>query len=465
MNGLSSVGLASGGLASGELGLRTDSAGHVRVGFATFGDRRVVLIDSAAEPDGTNRQGALTPEDGASLVAGFELALAERIPAVMMLASSGADLRCGVAALAGWGAAARAMVRCSGVVPLVVGVTGPAVSGPALLLGLADVVVMSTESYAFVSGPVPVREMTGVVLTADELGGASTHDTETGVAAVVVPPDEVAATVESLVACLPDHSGALAPMVATDDPPDRLTDDAADWLPASPTGGYDVRDLAAVLVDDGDLVELSGRWAPNLVTAFASVGGHRCGIVANQPIAIAGTLDIAASQKGAAFVSLCDAFNVPLLTLVDTPGFYPGKDLEWRGMIRHGAQLAFAYARATVPRICLVLRKSYGGAYIVMDSKTMGNDACLAWPTAELAVMGAEQSAEILMRNATPDERAQYVRDYEDTYLNPYVAAERGYVDAVISPAETRRQIAHLLELLSHKRDRLPQRRHDNTPL
>lgn len=462
-----------------ELGVRTAAAGHVRAGFAQMGDRRVVLIDATAgngtsspgtstpgtASPGADRQGALTPEDGATLVAGFELALTERIPVVMLLASSGADLSCGIAALAGWGAAARAMVRCSGVVPIVVGVTGPAVSGPALLLGLADVVVMSTESYAFVSGPVPVRQMTGVVLSAQELGGASTHDGETGVASLVVPPEEVTGAVCSIVACLPDHCGALAPMVATHDPPDRLTNDAADELPATATGGYDVRALAAVLVDDGELVELSARWAPNLVTAFASVGGHRCGIVANQPIALAGTLDIAASQKGAAFVSLCDAFNVPLLTLVDTPGFYPGKDTEWRGMIRHGAQLAFAYARATVPRICLVLRKSYGGAYIVMDSKTMGNDACLAWPTAELAVMGAQQSAEILMRNATADEREQYVRSYDETYLNPYVAAERGYVDAVISPSQTRREIADLLELLSHKRERLPQRRHDNTPL
>ncbi len=455
------------------LGLRTDASGHVRIGFAQMAERQVVLIDATAgigvatneTADDADRQGALTPADGASLVAGFELALVERVPAVLMLASSGADLSCGVAALAGWGEAARAMVRCSGVVPMIVGVTGPAVSGPALLLGLADVVVMSTESYAFVSGPVPVRQMTGVVVSAEELGGASTHGTATGVAHLVVPPDEVADAVCSVVACLPDHSGALAPMVATSDPTDRATDDAAEHLPTSATGGYDVRDLAASIVDDGDLVELSARWAPNLVTAFASVGGHRCGIVANQPIAIAGTLDIAASQKGAAFVALCDAFNVPLLTLVDTPGFYPGKDTEWRGMIRHGAQLAFAYGRATVPRICLVLRKSYGGAYIVMDSKTMGNDVCLAWPTAELAVMGAEQSAEILLRGATDDERARYVSEYEQTYLNPYVAAERGYVDAVISPAQTRRQIGDLLDLLSHKRERLPRRRHDNTPL
>ena len=183
------------------------------------------------------------------------------------------------------------------------------------------------------------------------------------------------------------------------------------------------------------------RWATNVVTAFATLDGRPVGIVANQPLALAGTLDIPASQKAARFVALCDAFNLPLLTLVDTPGFYPGKDLEWRGMIRHGAQLVFAYARATVPRLCVILRKSYGGAYIVMDSKRMGNDLCLAWPWAELAVMGAGQAAAILQRRATPEERAAFEADYTERLLNPYVAAERGYIDAVIDPADTRREL------------------------
>jgi propionyl-CoA carboxylase beta chain len=187
--------------------------------------------------------------------------------------------------------------------------------------------------------------------------------------------------------------------------------------------------------------------------------------VANQPLAIAGTLDIAASQKAARFVAFCDAFNLPIITLVDTPGFYPGKDLEWRGMIRHGAQMAFAYARATVPRMAVVLRKSYGGAYIVMDSKSIGNDVYLAWPTAELAVMGASQAAEILHRRATPEERAERVSEYEERHLNPYEAADRGYVDAVIDPADTRRALAESLEVLTSKRERLVARRHDNTPL
>jgi acetyl-CoA carboxylase carboxyltransferase component len=207
------------------------------------------------------------------------------------------------------------------------------------------------------------------------------------------------------------------------------------------------------------------RWAGNVVTAFATMGGRPVGIVANQPMNLAGTLDIPASQKAARFVAFCDAFNLPLITLVDTPGFYPGKDLEWRGMIRHGAQLVYAYGRATVPRVCVILRKSYGGAYIVMDSKTMGNDICLAWPWAELAVMGAGQAAAILQRRATPEERVAFEVDYTERLLNPYVAAERGYVDAVIDPADTRREVAAALAMLANKREAIPRRKHGNTPL
>jgi len=219
------------------------------------------------------------------------------------------------------------------------------------------------------------------------------------------------------------------------------------------------------IVDDDELLEVRGRWAPNVVTAFATIAGRSVGILGNQPLALAGTLDIPASQKAARFVATCDAFNLPIVTLVDTPGFYPGKDLEWRGMIRHGAQLVFAYGRATVPRVCVILRKSYGGAYIVMDSKRMGNDLCLAWPWAELAVMGAGQAAAILQRRAGPDERKAFEDDYSERLLNPYIAAERGYVDAVIDPADTRLEIARALDLLADKREALVPRKHDNTPL
>ena len=219
------------------------------------------------------------------------------------------------------------------------------------------------------------------------------------------------------------------------------------------------------MVDDSHILESRKNWAPNLVTAFASVAGRPVGIVANQPQSIAGTLDIPASQKGARFVSFCDSFNLPLVTFVDTSGFYPGKDLEWRGMIRYGAQMAYAYARATVPRVCLTLRKSYGGAYIVMDSRYMGNDLMLAWPSAEIAVMGAKGAIEILHRDADDEEKIFLESSYEEKLLNPFVAAERGSVDRIIEPAETRSEIASALELLSEKKERLPKRKHDNIPL
>jgi len=223
--------------------------------------------------------------------------------------------------------------------------------------------------------------------------------------------------------------------------------------------------IAASVVDDGYLHELWAQWAGNLVTAVARLDGHAIGIVANQPLNLAGTIDIAASQKGARFVDLCDAMNLPILTLVDTPGFFPGKTLEWRGMIRHGAQLVAAYARATVPRLCVVLRKAYGGAYIVMDSRRLGNDAAYAWPSAELAVMGAKQAVEILHRTSDEATRLAAQSEYEETLLTPWVAAERGFVDAVIDPADTRRELAGALDALTSKRELLAPRSHDTGPL
>jgi propionyl-CoA carboxylase beta chain len=271
--------------------------------------------------------------------------------------------------------------------------------------------------------------------------------------------------VGALLAYLPGSVDDEPPRWDTDDPVDRSCPEAGALIPPQSTGSYDVRQVAVAVADAESLLEIRERWAPNVVTAFATIGGRPVGIVANQPLALAGTLDIAASQKAAKFVGLCDAFNLPIVTMVDTPGFYPGKDLEWRGMIRHGAQLVHAYARATVPRICVILRKSYGGAYIVMDSKAMGNDLCLAWPWAELAVMGAGQAAAILQRRATPEERAAFEADYAERLLNPYVAAERGYIDAVVEPADTRRQIARALDALADKRETLVTRKHGNEPL
>lgn len=444
------------------VGLRTRTPGAVSARVDELGGRPVVM----AIVDATERSGALTSVASETLASAAATALAERLPLVVVMASSGASIVEGIAALDGWGRAARALAACSGVVPTIMVVSGPAVSGPALMLGLADHVVFTQESYAFVSGPTMVAEFTGVGISTEQLGGATAHARSSGVACLVAA-DEAAAleAAAGILAYFPDSVDQVPDRFDTTDPPDRLTPEAGEVLPVTSTGSYDVRDVVRALADDGELLEVRARWAPNMVTGYASFAGMPVGIVANQPIAIAGTLDIPASQKAARFVANCDAFNLPIVTVVDTPGFYPGKDLEWRGMIRHGAQLVFAYARATVPRICVILRKSYGGAYIVMDSKKMGNDLCVAWPGAELAVMGAGQAAAILQRRATPDERAAFEADYTERLLNPYIAAERGYIDAVIEPSETRSLITSSLEMLSTKRERLVARKHDNTPL
>ena len=444
------------------LGLRAAVPGTVTVAVEDLGGRLAVVARSRAG----DRKGALDSTSGDTLADAADQARRHRLPLVMVIASSGADVHDGVAALDGWGRAARAVARCSGFVPVLVAVTGPTVSGPALLLGMADVVVATPEASAYVVGPQAVADFTGERLTADALGGAGSLARNSGVAAAVVP-DEAAALdlLAAVLSHLPDSCDDEPPRWPNGDPVDRETPELADLVPATATGSYDVRDVARGIVDDGELLELWGAWAPNLVTALGIVDGRPIGIVANQPISLAGTLDIPASQKGARFVDLCDAFNLPLLTLVDTPGFFPGKDLEWRGMIRHGAQLVGAYARASVPRVCLVLRKAYGGAYIVMDSRRMGNDICLAWPVAELAVMGAKGAVEILHRRSTPEERAAAEADYAATLLTPWVAAERGFVDDVITPAETRRKVAAAFELLASKREDLVRRTHDTLPL
>ena len=444
-----------------DLELRSRTGGAVAFAVRDLGGRRGVGGDIAGED-----RGALRPADGENLAIAARTARDQRLPLVCFVESSGAAIDEGVGAVHGWGTAAREFVACSGVVPTIFCVTGPTVSGPALLLGLADLVVMITDTYAFVSGTHMVRQFTGEELSNEGLGGASMHERTSGVAHFTVADRaEAEDLISELLSFLPDHTDQVPTGWPCSDPVDRPTPEAGDLIPETPTGSYDVRDVLACVVDDGHLLEPRAQWAPNLVTAFASIGGRPVGLVANQPQSVAGTLDIAASQKGGRFVSFCDAFNLPLVTFVDTSGFYPGKDLEWRGMIRYGAQMAFAYARATVPRVCLTLRKSYGGAYIVMDSRYMGNDLMLAWPTAEIAVMGAKGAVEILHRQADEAEREDLVAAYEERLLNPYIAAERGSVDRVIEPADTRSELAAALDVLSGKRERLPRRRHDNTPL
>jgi acetyl-CoA carboxylase carboxyltransferase component len=433
-----------------------------RVEHLPLTGRRVVTV----RIDPAFRRGALSAQDSATLAEAADMALTQRLPLLVVMASSGADVFEGVSSLHGWGSAALALSRCSGVIPVLFVAVGMALSGPALLLGMADAVIMTPGAVAYVSGPAAVRQWTGQRLEPETLGGVGVHARTTGVAALTAADqDEAVELAEELLRYLPDHADALPAPSATDDPDDRSAPELRDLIPTSATGSYDVRDVVATIADDGELLELRGPWAPQIVTALTRIGGHSVGIVANQPQAMAGTLDIAASQKGARFVTFCDAFNVALLTLVDTPGFMPGKDLEWRGMIRHGAQLVFAYAEAQVPRVCLVLRKAFGGAYIVMDSKGMANDVCLAWPSAQVAVMGARGAVQILHRREDPETQARLVDAYEEDFFNPYVAAARGFVDQVIDPADTRLAVVRCLDMLAAKRERLVTRKHGNGPL
>jgi acetyl-CoA carboxylase carboxyltransferase component len=443
------------------LELRARSGPLVSVATTDVDGRQIVRADVGPNDDQTT----LGEADAITLAEAVRSARNQLLPFVGHLSLGGVTVAEGLAASAAWGDVARELVRASGVVPLVLVVDGPVVSGPALLLGLADVVVFTPDAYAFITGPRTVHAYTGEPVTNQTLGGPGVHARSTGLASLVVDSAAADDAVAAVLGHLPSSVDSLPPSFPSEDPLDRPTPEAGDLVPESAHGSYDVRQIIEVLVDDGEFLELRASWAPNLVTGFAYLGGRSVGIVANQTQALAGSIDIPASQKGARFVAMCDAFNVPLLTLVDTSGFLPGKDLEWRGMIRHGAQMAFAYARATVPRVGLIIRKSYGGAYIVMDSRTMGNDLMFAWPTAEVAVMGAKGAVEILHRKATPEERAEREREYETQFLTPYLAAERLSVTSVITPAETRRELTAALDLLVSKQERLRPRRHDNSPL
>ena len=444
------------------LQLRSLSGPLIKVSTTDIAGRTVVM--ATVRPD--DGQTGLGAADAATLADAVRSARDQRLPFVGLLAMSGVDVSGGLDVADGWGRVARELVQASGVVPLLLAVHGPVVSGPSLLLALADAVVFTEDAYAFVTGPGVVETYTGEPVTTAGLGGSGSHARNTGLASLVVGSEEAAIdALGAILQHLPDHVDVAPPRLDTDDPGDRPTPEAGEILPTTASGAYDVREVIQVLADDGELLELKASWAPNLVTAFAFIGGHSVGVVANQTQALAGSIDIPAAQKGARFVAMCDALNVPLLTLVDTSGFLPGKNLEWRGMIRHGAQLAFAYARATVPRIGLILRKSYGGAYIVMDSRHMGNDLMLAWPSAEVAVMGAKGAVEILHRNASEDERAALETSYEEQFLTPYVAAERASITAVIEPSDSRQEIVAALDLLATKQERLRPRRHDNSPL
>ncbi|MFC5216523.1 acyl-CoA carboxylase subunit beta [Streptomyces coerulescens] len=402
----------------------------------------------------------------------MDMAEAAGAPVVSLNDGAGARIQEGVTALAGYGGIFQRNTRASGVIPQISVMLGPCAGGAAYSPALTDFVFMVRDtSQMFITGPDVVKAVTGEEITQNGLGGADVHAATSGVAHFAYDEEESCLEdVRFLLGLLPSNNRQTPPVVATNDPADRPTDALLDLVPADANRSYDVRAVIEEIVDDGEYFEVHAVWAPNIVVAFARLDGHVVGIVANQPAATAGVLDIESSEKAARFVQLCDAFNIPLVTLVDVPGFLPGVDQEHNGIIRRGAKLLYAYCNATVPRISLIMRKAYGGAYIVMDSRSIGADLALAWPTNEIAVMGAEGAANVIFRrqiNASDDPdavRQQKIEEYRSELMHPYYAAERGLIDDVIDPRQTRAVLIRSLAMLRAKHAELPSRKHGNPP-
>ncbi len=332
--------------------------------------------------------------------------------------------------------------------------------------------MVKDTSHMFITGPDVVKTVTGEEVTLEQLGGAHTHATKSGVANFVLPDEKTCLDeVRYLLSFLPANNMEIAPRQLSGDDGQRICEDLRSILPSSPNQPYDMRKVIASVVDDGEYMEVSATFAAQITCGFARIDGHSVGIVGNQPMIMAGVLDIDSSEKAARFVRTCDAFNIPLVTFVDVPGFMPGTDQEYGGIIRHGAKLLYAYCEATVPRIQVITRKAYGGAYVVMNSKSIGADLAFAWPTAELAVMGSSGAVEIVYRRELLEaddpatRRNELIENYQEHFVNPYLAAERGFVDDVIDPAETRQILSRSLDILSGKREELPKRKHGNVPL
>jgi acetyl-CoA carboxylase carboxyltransferase component len=403
----------------------------------------------------------------------MDLALSVGAPLIGLNDGAGARIQEGVVSLASYGGIFHRNVLASGVTPQISVVLGPCAGGAVYSPAMTDFIFMVDEtSHMFITGPDVVKTVTGEEVTLEELGGAKSHATKSGVATFVAPDEKACLDdVRYLFSFLPSNNLEVPPAEVPGDDPLRLCPELDDIMPASPNIPYDMKKVIASVVDDGDFFEYFPRWAGSIVCGFARVNGRPVGVVGNQPMVLAGVLDIESSEKAARFVRTCDAFNIPLVTFVDVPGFLPGVDQEYGGIIRHGAKLLYAYCEATVPRIQIITRKAYGGAYVVMNSKSIGADLAFAWPSAELAVMGPQGAVEILYKrelqsSADPAKRrAELVDDYVDRFANPYVAAERGFVDDVIDPAETRRKVVAGFEMLLSKREELPHRKHGNVPL
>lgn len=443
----------------------------VITGYGTVDGRQVCVFSQ----DFTIFGGSLGEVYGEKITKVMDLAVRTGSPIVGINEGAGARIQEGVVSLALYAEIFKRNVHASGVIPQISVILGSCAGGHVYSPALTDFTVMvDGGSHMFITGPEVIKTVTGEDVSMEDLGGARTHNTKSGNAHYLgTDEDDAIDYVKSLLSFLPSNNLDLPPIVETPADLDATEVDLAldDLIPDSPNQPYEIHDVISAVVDEGDFLDVQALFAPNIVVGFGRVEGQPVGVVANQPMHFAGTLDINASEKAARFVRFCDAFNLPVLTFVDVPGFLPGTDQEWDGIIRRGAKLIYAYAEATVPLITVITRKAYGGAYDVMGSKHLGADINLAWPTAQIAVMGAQGAVNILYRkelSAAEDSaavRAELIDDYETTLANPYIAAERGYIDAVIAPHQTRAEITKALRLLRTKRATLPPKKHGNIPL
>jgi propionyl-CoA carboxylase beta chain len=441
----------------------------VVTGYARIDGRLAYLFAQ----DFTVLGGSLSEAVAGKICRTMDLAVRQGAPIIGLNDSGGARIQEGVDSLAGYGDIFLRNTLASGVVPQISAILGPCAGGAVYSPAITDFTIMSRgTSYMFVTGPDVIRSVTHEEVTMEKLGGAETHNTVSGNAHFLAEDDETCLDlIRQLLSFLPSNNLEEPPHRASADPPDREVPALDSLVPDQPDQPYDIKDLIGELVDDGAFLEVQALHAGNLVIGFARLGGKPVGVVANQPSVLAGVLDIHASVKGARFVRFCDAFNIPLIVFEDVPGFLPGTQQEWGGIIRHGAKLLYAFAEATVPKITVITRKAYGGAYCVMASKHLRTDLNYAWPSAEIAVMGPEGAVNVLYRRELEQaedpgkDRADRVAAYRERFANPYVAAERGYVDEVILPRHTRRKLTTGLASLSTKRDRNPPRKHGNIPL
>jgi acetyl-CoA carboxylase carboxyltransferase component len=402
-----------------------------------------------------------------------DLAMSTGAPFIQINDSGGARIQEGAASLAGYGYMFERNVRASGVIPQISVIMGPCAGGAVYSPAITDFTFMVREtSHMFITGPEVIKAVTGEEVSFEELGGAMTHASKSGVASFVSQDEEEClAMVRHLLSYLPSNNVEDPPWYSPVDDPERHDDGLTRLVPDSAKVPYDMHEVIRRVVDDGDFFEVFPFWAMNIVIGFARLDGHSVGIVANQPAVNAGTLDIDSSEKASRFVRFCDAFNIPLVTFVDVPGFLPGTDQEFHGIIRHGAKLLYAFAEATVPRLTVITRKAYGGAYLVMNSKHLRADVSFAWPTAEIAVMGPEGAVNVVFKKQIEKAedpvaaRAELIRQYQEKFATPYIAAERGFIDGVIEPAETRPRLIKALRMLATKRETVPARKHGNMPL